>query len=140
MTKTEYRQYLGSSHWQAKRKHFLSYLTWCQKCQMPRYLAIIAYDQDLHVHHVSYANLGNENEDTDLMALCRRCHELETFGKTKLKAPWSTLCTACGDEPVYNRFALYTLCEFCLIGEHVHAALGGRQDSRPGDIPTELQL
>ena len=43
------------------------------------------YDQDLHVHHRNYQRVGAEL-DSDLRSLCRRCHEIETFGESSLPA------------------------------------------------------
>lgn len=70
---------------------------YCSRCQIPRWLAVIAYDQDLHCHHHSYANRGTEREIEDLAPLCRRCHQIETFGRSDLKAPRSTRCGSCGN-------------------------------------------
>lgn len=55
----------------------------------------MAYDQDLHVHHKTYRNRGAERPE-DLQALCRRCHELETYGRSSLVAPKSAICRICG--------------------------------------------
>ena len=49
-------------------------------------MSVIAYDQDLHVHHKNYQNIGAEL-DSDLEVLCRRCHEVETFGESALQYP-----------------------------------------------------
>lgn len=94
MTKAEYREYIASPHWQQRRKEFLKPYSFCFHCWMPRWLVRIAYDQDLHVHHLSYANLGQE-KDCDLTTLCRRCHEVETFGRSDLVAPPSHRCPMC---------------------------------------------
>jgi hypothetical protein len=67
----------------------------CNQCDMPRWLAEIAYDQDLHVHHLTYASRGNEEMD-DLEILCRRCHELETYKRTELREVKPAFCEACG--------------------------------------------
>src|SRR5271168_5540841 len=82
-TKSEYREYISSEEWQKRRKLFLVLHSVCNRCNLHRQLAIIAYDQDLNVHHRNYSRVGAEL-DTDLEALCRRCHELETFGTSKL--------------------------------------------------------
>lgn len=102
MTKTEYRQYIASPEWQQTRKSFLFSNYKCNRCGVPRWLASLAYDQDLHVHHLAYRNLGHEDWD-DLEALCRRCHEIETFGRSTLKAPWSTPCVIC-KSPCFDRY------------------------------------
>jgi hypothetical protein len=95
LTKTSHREYIGSSYWQQRRREYLENHDSCVRCQMPRWLAEIAYDQDLNVHHVSYANKGHE-QDEDLESLCRRCHEIEKFGRSDLREPKSTLCELCG--------------------------------------------
>lgn len=118
MTKTEYAKYLSGNHWQERRKAFLQIWPngFCNRCYLPRWLASLVYDQDLHVHHKSYANL-NAEKDEDLESLCRRCHELETFGKTTLRAVKSYPCCLCKGEEwwdlswdPYDR-----LCASCLM-------------------------
>lgn len=108
-TKTEYRKYIQSEAWQQRRKKFLRTNEECNRCELPRYLAIIAYDQDLHVHHRSYQNVGSEPSQ-DLEALCKRCHDIETFGRSEMREikryscglcelkhfnPYSDLCREC---------------------------------------------
>ena len=112
MTKSKYREYLGSRHWQKRRKEFLDCGRVCNRCEVPRWLSELVYDQDLHVHHLSYANLGNETDD-DLEALCPRCHEIETFGRSDLKELKGHRCKECPQgmmlyDPRVDR------CDFCL--------------------------
>jgi hypothetical protein len=96
MTKTEYAQYIASPEWQEKRKEALALSdNRCFNCGMPRWLASIVYDQDLHVHHLNYQNVGNEQAEEDLQVLCRRCHEIETFGRSSLKELKRTKCEKC---------------------------------------------
>lgn len=95
LTKTEYREYIASADWQQRRKDFLNDEGGkCARCEMPRWLVVIAYDQDMHVHHKSYAHLGDEPWE-DLEPLCRRCHEIETFGRSELREPPSAICDFC---------------------------------------------
>jgi hypothetical protein len=94
MTKSEYAQYLQSEHWRELRKEVLREFPFCEKCKLPRWLAAIAYDQDLNLHHLTYANLGEEDW-TDLEVLCRRCHDIETFGRSDLRAVKRSKCQAC---------------------------------------------
>lgn len=95
MTKTEYAKYLAGDHWRTLRKEVIDAVgSICEECLMPRWLAEIAYDQDLHVHHLTYANLGNEQPE-DLRVLCARCHEIETFGRSQLRALKSSQCELC---------------------------------------------
>src|SRR5580704_18493233 len=83
MTKTEYREYIASEGWQQRRKLFIEHHYLCNRCGLHRSLAVIAYDQDIHVHHKNYQRLGAEL-DSDLESLCRRCHEIESFGHSNL--------------------------------------------------------
>ena len=96
ITSSEHAEYLQSPRWKALREEcFANCQNLCQHCDMPRWLARIVYDQDLHAHHVSYANKGTDKEVYDLDALCRRCHEIETFGRSDLRAPKSSVCGVC---------------------------------------------
>ncbi len=63
----DYQQYLASREWRVKRKEFIEGATYsvCQRC---------AARPIENVHHLTYANLGNEDWG-DLMGLCRPCHE-----------------------------------------------------------------
>jgi len=83
VTKSEYRLYTSSEAWLERRKLFLSTHGICNRCQIDRDLAVAAYDQDLNVHHRNYQHIGCEL-DEDLEALCRRCHEIESTGKSDL--------------------------------------------------------
>jgi len=95
MKRDEYQKYLQSTHWKERRKLAIEEAgSRCEKCGMPRWLARIAYPQDLNVHHLSYANLGKEQYE-DLEVLCLRCHEMETFGRSDLKEPKYAKCSGC---------------------------------------------
>lgn len=95
MNKTDYAKYLQSEHWLEVRSRLLGDgPEWCVRCDMPRWLARIAYDQDLHIHHKHYRTLGSEAPD-DLEILCRRCHEIETFGKSILREIQRFICAGC---------------------------------------------
>lgn len=110
MSKTEYAAYLASDHWREIRKETFGNLTpTCERCSIPRWLSEIVYDQDLHVHHVTYANLGSERPE-DLEVLCRRCHEIETFGRSGLKQLKQTECAVCGSVHWDTRSELCPLC------------------------------
>jgi len=110
MTKSEYSEYLASDHWKTLRLITLQNCPLCNRCALPRWLAEIAYDQDLHVHHLTYARLGHEDRD-DLEVLCRRCHEIETFGRSSLSAVRSHPCDKCGDTMWDMRAEL---CDYCM--------------------------
>lgn len=111
-TKTEYREYLASEGWQRRRKQFLHEHSDCNRCDLPRWLAIIVYDQDLHIHHKTYARVGGELDD-DLEPLCRRCHEIETFGNSNLHAPRSIVCTYCETHTTFD--LVDRLCDECRL-------------------------
>lgn len=121
VTKTEYRQYIASPLWRERRKAFLEENGLaCNRCDVPRWLAAIAYDQDLHVHHLHYATLGAET-DEDLEALCRRCHELETFGRSSLPKIPSAKCEFCAETHWNLRedFCERCLCVLELAGKYI---------------------
>ncbi len=62
-----YNQYLASTHWQNKRAVVLSRDNYmCRYCEKSK---------ATQVHHLSYANLGNESE-FELISVCYSCHQL----------------------------------------------------------------
>lgn len=133
MNKTEYRQYIASSEWQEKRKEILRGNglegSWCNRCLVPRWLAVIAYDQDLHIHHRSYANIGNERPE-DLEILCRRCHDIETFGRSDFRPIKTAKCEVCE----FEHFNVYSsLCDECfrLVSGRISAKMMCSYDNWP---------
>jgi 5-methylcytosine-specific restriction endonuclease McrA len=60
-------EYLKSDHWKQLRANKLSITPYCEKCGVRR---------RLDVHHLNYRNLYDVSV-SDLMTLCRRCHEAE---------------------------------------------------------------
>lgn len=64
MTATDYATYITSTAWQARRLQFIA--TTNGRCACGE-------THDLHVHHASYDNLGDE-PDEDLRLVCQRCH------------------------------------------------------------------
>lgn len=65
---TNYNDYLKSNHWKNKRKAFFKVnKRECEHC---------GKTEKLHVHHKTYARVGNEKL-TDLMCLCEYCHNKE---------------------------------------------------------------
>ena len=62
-----YSDYINSSEWQLKRSARLKMDNYqCQKCGSTR---------SLQVHHINYERFKNENIATDLITLCKSCHE-----------------------------------------------------------------
>lgn len=62
----DYRSYMSSADWEArKRAYFRKKKKACRACTY--------YGPDIDLHHLSYVNLGSE-PNSDLMALCERCH------------------------------------------------------------------
>jgi hypothetical protein len=112
MTKTEYAEYTQSEHWQQRRKGALAYARHaCEGCGLPRWVARLVYDQDLHVHHRNYQNHGNE-QDEDLEVLCRRCHDIETFGRSDYKEIKKAGCSLCYTDH-FNIYSDY--CDACRV-------------------------
>lgn len=73
----EYSQYLQTEHWRTVRNAMLlSYQARCQELSC-RNIGDSWYgvEADIHVHHLSYANKGNERF-LDLTLLCDRHHRL----------------------------------------------------------------
>lgn len=62
-----YGQYLMTPHWKDLSYDLKTEVGKCQLCG--------ARDSGLHIHHNTYANLGNENRE-DLVVLCSGCHDL----------------------------------------------------------------
>lgn len=78
MGRIRYEEYLGSSRWQAKRQIALAAATYkCQKCGF-----FTPKGKGLHVHHLTYRNLGDEPV-SDLQVLCKRCHMLRHNPQSK---------------------------------------------------------
>lgn len=64
--KINYHEYIKSEQWNIKRKERLRLDNYkCKLCS--------ATNTELHVHHNSYENLGNEPMQ-DLITLCKECH------------------------------------------------------------------
>ena len=76
MNKEEYAEYLKSDHWKKVREAAIDRaVNRCQLCGE----SCDKFD----VHHNTYDNLSNE-EDRDVIALCRDCHSLYHVYKGKL--------------------------------------------------------
>lgn len=114
MKKTEYARYLQSPEWQERRQQKIEEVgNRCERCDLPRWLAEIAYDQDLNVHHRTYARRGSENLD-DLEVLCRRCHEIVTFRRSELRAPKKATCERCESAHWDYRSSACSMCSSAL--------------------------
>lgn len=60
-----YKDYLNSEHWKIVKKNFYkANERKCNKCYS---------DKELHIHHLTYKNIGNEDM-SDLVCLCKECH------------------------------------------------------------------
>lgn len=60
-----YAAYLKSSTWKERRtRYFKAHERKCRRCYRKK---------NIHLHHGTYENLGNEL-DSDLIPLCARCH------------------------------------------------------------------
>lgn len=61
----DYKAYLQSEWWKKRRKKALHRANYqCEECYT---------EEKLHVHHLSYKNIGNERPE-DLQVLCAACH------------------------------------------------------------------
>lgn len=62
----DYQEYLNSPEWKAKRR---------QRLALDKYTCrLCGSGKNLHVHHISYKNLGKPEELDDLITLCDKCH------------------------------------------------------------------
>lgn len=68
MNKEQYQEYLKSEHWTDVKKAMrrLKSVPKCELCG--------TIDEMLDVHHISYENIGYENQ-SDLCVLCHSCHK-----------------------------------------------------------------
>ena len=124
MTKTEYREYLSSDHWKETRIAEIEAAEGkCERCSIPRWLCEIVFDQDLHVHHKTYVNLGSE-ECGDLEVLCRRCHEVESFGRSQLPLLKPQACALCKDKHWDKRSDFCHACQWLTEGPNFFHILG----------------
>jgi hypothetical protein len=63
----DYKQYLASREWRVKRKEVIELNdNICQRC---------ASRPIENIHHLSYENIGDEDPSSELMGVCRPCHE-----------------------------------------------------------------
>lgn len=78
MNKIEYKEYLGTPHWQKTKKQKVAKKSFCSVCGF----------SNVDIHHLNYENIGCEKMQ-DLIRLCRDCHftlhDLLNSGKVKLK-------------------------------------------------------
>lgn len=103
-TRSQHKAYIQSEKWQLRRRDFLADHDRCSGCGINREFSRKIYDQDLHVHHKNYQRVGCEL-DEDLEPLCRRCHEVRTFGKSDL--PPAKKCEWC------DVFVTGNICDSC---------------------------
>lgn len=66
-----YQEYLASDEWEIKKQKRIEIDKGrCQMCG-----AIGTGFNKIHVHHLTYHNIFKENPYTDLVCLCKVCHE-----------------------------------------------------------------
>ena len=83
MHKVEYIEYLKSDDWKERRKYLMELAGWlCSKCG----------NKATQLHHIKYDNIGDEELDVDVIALCNDCHD-EIHGKGEYGyEPYSPWC------------------------------------------------
>ncbi len=62
----DYKSYIHSKRWKGRRTAYL--------IKMGRKCAVCSDKKNLHIHHLSYENLGKE-KDSDLVILCELHHD-----------------------------------------------------------------
>lgn len=113
---TAYAEYLQSPHWQYVRKLALRRAgDHCQVCGRAR----TDHGVILDVHHNTYARRGEELE-SDVVVLCRECHERHHSGEGDLPSP-----RAPRPRPTRPRYTDYTLCTSANALELLVAAFEG---------------
>lgn len=70
MYSEQYKKYMKSDKWQAKKQERINIDKGCVMCQRP-----LEKIKSVQVHHVTYVRLGNENVLTDLCTVCGSCHK-----------------------------------------------------------------
>lgn len=66
--KDRYTEYITSDKWfQVRRKVFGMYGRECKRCNSKK---------KIHVHHKTYERFGEECLETDLVVLCKKCHDI----------------------------------------------------------------
>ena len=70
MQTEEYKKYMRSTEWEAKKQERIAIDKGCCMCGRP-----LEQIRSIQVHHITYARLGNENVLTDLCTLCGSCHK-----------------------------------------------------------------
>jgi predicted HNH restriction endonuclease len=74
MNKEQYELVVKTDCWKLRREAYLKKNTWCEICGQSS--AAVRFDKFwLEVHHLTYERIGDEL-DSDLMAVCNRCHAL----------------------------------------------------------------
>lgn len=70
MQSEEYKKYMRSDRWKAKKQERIDIDKACVMCGRP-----LDKIRSIQVHHVTYERLGHENVMTDLCTLCGSCHK-----------------------------------------------------------------
>ena len=70
--KKKHRDYIKSKAWEKKRgETFFYHGDKCEIC----FEGDWRDGKDINIHHATYKNIGQENCLTDLVVLCRQCHD-----------------------------------------------------------------
>jgi len=65
MHKSEYIEYLKSEDWKERRQELMEQAGWvCSECG----------EKATQLHHVNYNNIGMEELEDDVIAICNDCH------------------------------------------------------------------
>lgn len=70
MQTAEYKAYMCSPKWEAKKQQRIAIDKGCCMCGRP-----LEKIRSVQVHHITYKNLGDENVFTDICTLCGSCHK-----------------------------------------------------------------
>ncbi len=70
MQTEQYKKYMNSNEWAAKKQERIAIDKGCVMCGRP-----LEKIKSVQVHHITYKNLGNENVLEDICTLCGSCHK-----------------------------------------------------------------
>jgi hypothetical protein len=100
----DYQDYLSSRDWGRWRESY-----WkrhpdgvCVRCGMTLSEHRLEYGQRLHLHHLSYRNIGQEADD-DVEAICKSCHDDEHSGESNRETLMETLSDPGSQSSDYRR-------------------------------------
>jgi len=85
MANVDSREFDTNDTFRRQEAEYLKQADCCDHCEVPRRLAALVYEQDLVSHCISETGNRVASTQRSLEALCRRCWEIETLGRSDLR-------------------------------------------------------